>query len=367
MKSLTVSMTPAFYYEGDWLLRAQLRCLSEQVAKDFTVLLIDPHFSKRNGYMDELRQHYKLDIVHVPYTPNQNIAKRLDCAVFNAAYCYSESPRIVRYSCWRFVTPDFTKCCLESKGNVDFYFHSCHPKSAPHAETNHDTTIWNFGSDRVDWNAIPKVAGRPGATWGVESDKDSPSTLFPVNGYGNYMVMREQWLGVNGCNEAQCNTAHYEDMEFCIRARNAKLQCERKAHKLYRLHHWYGSFSGRANLKPDHDFKKNCGACEKASQTLEPNRFDWPRRAAAGEIELFERDRAWVCKACFLCGPMYSKDPSEHLTAISRRGITQAPIIPKYKIGRNIRILTADMDGKSLADKIEIYNRSWTDRRYYAI
>ena len=35
MKPLTVAMTPSFFYEGDNLLRAQLKCLSKQKAKDF--------------------------------------------------------------------------------------------------------------------------------------------------------------------------------------------------------------------------------------------------------------------------------------------------------------------------------------------
>lgn len=361
-------MTPAFLMEGDWLLRAQLKCLSDQKAKDFSVLLIDPHFSTRHHYMPSLASKYRLHITHVPYTPNQFIAKRLDCAIFNAAYCYSESPRIVRYSCWRFVTPDFTRVCLESKTNVDFRFHSCAPTVPALADshTAHNLSIWNGKSDHVNWEAIPRKAGEKGATWGKDSDIDVSAELFPTNCYGNYMVFREQWLKLNGTDETWSNTAHYEDMDFCLRARNAGMTCSRSALKLFRLHHLYGNHSQRANVPPDHAFKPNCPACEQACQTLEPQRFDLKARAAKGEIELFEEQGVWVCKTCFLCGPIYHADCGEHLIAhVSRKKITRANIIPKYKIGRNLAAVVADMDGKHLGAKVEVFNRSWYDERYY--
>jgi len=88
-------------------------------------------------------------------------------------------------------------------------------------------------SDVVDWSAVPSRAGEKGATWGRDSDADEPTALFPRNAYGNYMVFRDQWLSINGTNEAVTNTCHYEDIDFCVRARNAKLVCSRKAQKLY--------------------------------------------------------------------------------------------------------------------------------------
>lgn len=365
---LTVSMTPAFYFEGDWLLRAQLRCLSEQKAKDFNVILIDPHFSKRSVYMAELEEKYRLNIVHVPYRPNQSIAKKLDCSIFNAPYCYSESSRIVRYSCWRFVRPDWTEICLNSKTNVDFYFHSCAPpgfSGFQHIETNHNTSIFNLQNDVVNWDSVPNKAGLPGATWNTESDTDKPVSLFPNNCYGNYMVLRDQWLAINGNDEVFTNTAHYEDMDFCIRSANAGMMAERKAHKLYRLHHWYGAFSGRANVIPDHSFRSPCSECENATSVLEPNRFDIKERVQKGELKLFRGPQVWVCKTCHLSGPIYHADCGEHTEAIRLSKRTRSTILSEFKIGRNLNILTADMDGKSLSDKVAIFNDSWTNPKYY--
>lgn len=362
-KELTVAMTPSFLYEGDYLFKAQLRCLSEQINKNFTVLVIDSHYSKRKDYMPELAEHYGLQIVHVPYMPNPNVAKKLDCAIFNAPYCYSESPRIVRYSCWRFVRPDFTDICLNSQGNVDFYFHSIEPTNINnrHEATGHNTSIWDFGSDEVHWDRMPK-SGEKGATWTHHSETDAPATLFPKNAYGNYMVLRKDWLRINGCEEF-FSTTHFEDMDWTLRARNAGIECERKALKLYRLHHQYGGHAGRSNVPTDHAFKKPCEACETASLIAEPKRYDLVRRFEAGELELFQ-DK-WICKTCYLSGAVYHADAGEYCNNLEWSGRTLSTINPKYKIGRNLQILTADMDGKTLEEKIAIYNDSWTNEKYY--
>jgi len=367
MTELTIGMTPAFLYPGDMLLAAQLRCLSEQEARDFNVLLVDAHYQKRKGYIPELAERYKLNITHVPYVPNLHVAKRLDCAVFNAPYCYSESPKIVRYSCWRFARPDFTKVCLESKTNVDFRFHSIEPtsKENTHPDTNHNTDIWDMTSDVVKWDKVSRKAGVGGGTWGSDSDKDGDADLFPTNAYGNYMVFRDQWLKLNGCDEAFTNVAHYEDMDFCARARNAGMKCSRRAHRLYRIHHWYGNHSGRANIPTDHAFKQNCPECEAACNVLEPKRFDIKARKDKGEIDVLSDHGVWVCKTCNLCGPVYHTGCHEHTERIGRLKLTRSNVITKYLIGRRLDILTADMDGKSLSEKVELYTASWGNPRYY--
>lgn len=366
---LTVALTPAFRFggDGDWLLRAQLKCLSEQTFKDFGVLLVDPHYNKRRDYMHDLSDCYKLNITHLPYTPNLRVAKRLDCAVFNAPYCYSESPRIVRYSCWRFVKPNFTEACMSAKHCVDFYFHNFEPptRDSMHPITNHDARVWDMRSDVVHWDKIPKKAGEPGAAWTSHSDRDEPVRPFPLNACGNYMVPREDWLKVNGCDEAIFSSEHWEDQDFCLRAKLAGLMCERRAHIVFRAHHLYGSHAGRANEVPDYgEFKPVCDKCEKAEYTPKPDRRELKRRIKQGEIFFFSQ--VWVCRECSYAGPVFHASESEYSDYILRNRITRSNIIPGVKLGRNLRILSGDMDGKSLQEKVEIFNRSWSDERYYA-
>ncbi len=366
MARLTVGMTPTFLFPGDWLLRAQLRCLSQQVDKDFDVYLIDSHYSSRVDLVPRYADEYGLDVVHVPYRPNTRVAKRLDCAVFNAPYLYSESPRIVRLSCWRFVRPDFTKVCAESPTNVDFYFHNCKPKRPEdaHPETDHSLSIWNTKSDVVNWDQIPRC-GDAGAAWTSDSEQDAEAELMPLNCFGNYMIFRDTWLQLNGCDEVFTNTEHWEDQDFCARARNLGVQCSRVSHKMYRLHHKYGLHAGRSNVPPDYEFKKPCVRCDRADKVKTPNRYDTRARASRGEVDLFERHKIWVCKTCFLAGPDWRVEVSEASTNAASKGIVKAPILPEYRIGRNLLVLAADMEGKPLREKIEIYNDSWDNERYY--
>lgn len=366
MKPLTVGMTPAFFYPGDNLLRAQLRCLSDQSAKDFDVLLVDPHYNKRKSYIPELAEKLKLDIKHVPYVPNLAVAKRLDCAVFNAPYVFSESPKIVRYSCWRFVGPEFTRKCLEAKHSVDFYFHNVEPptRDSMHPITNHNALVWNINSDVVNWDAMPRKAGDPGASWTSHSDHDQPLQPFPLNCFGNYMVPREDWLNLNGCDEVVFSSEHFEDQDFCNRANLAGMQCERKAHQMWRLHHLYGSHSGRSNELPDYGaFRPICKNCEAVEYIPKPMRRDLVGRTRRGEINIY--GQVWVCKDCGYAGPVFHKDENEYQHWVKRNRRTRSNIIPSEKLGRNLRILAADMDGKSLDEKVAIFRDSWHSERYY--
>lgn len=366
--ALTVAMTPTFYTAGDKLFRAQLRCLSEQEFKDFDVLLIDSHYQKRKGYINELAEKYKLNLVHVPYTPNLGVAKLLDCAIFNAPYCFSESPKIVRYSCWRFVRPSFTRICVESKIPVDFYFHNVAPPEPhwAHPESHHNTLVWSGNDDVVNWspNAMPSNARSPGAQWGSWDDNDSRPMPFPLSACGNYMIPRETWLNLNGCDEAIFSSEHWEDQDFCLRAQLAGLTAWRKAHVMYRMHHVYGGHSGRANIEPDFGkFRELCDECKSAEHIQKPNRRRLRERIA--RKSLWSDGRVWVCPTCFYCGPVFHADEGEYAQQTRSLKKTCSNIIPQFRLGRNLRRLVDDMDGKSLAEKCEIYAKSWHDSRYY--
>lgn len=365
---LTVAMTPAFFFEGDWLLRAQLKCLSEQTYRDFEVMLIDPHYSKRRLTVGEMAEHYKLNITHIPYFPNLDAARKLDCSVFNAPYLFSESPNIVRLSCWRFVRPNFTEICARASFAIDFYFHNVEPptRDSMHIVTNHDARIWDMKSDVVNWDKIPAKAGRPGASWGADSDTNSVSMIFPRNAYGNYMVPRREWIRLNGCDEVIFSSEHWEDQDFCNRAHRAGIPAMRRAHVMYRLHHLYGGHAGRANVKPDFgDFRQMCEKCAAVEHEPKPERRDLKRRMANGELLTFGSGRCWVCKECHYSGPIFHADEGEYFKTLERDSITRSNILPMVKLGRNLEILAADMDGKSLGAKVEIFQNSWHLERYY--
>lgn len=129
----------------------------------------------------------------------------------------------------------------------------------------------------------------------------------------------------------------------------------------------YGKYSGRSNELPDFgEFKKICPKCEAVEYTQKPNRRELKRRIRAGEISL-PNSHVWVCNECFYCGPVFHEDEGEYHAYLRREKVTRSNIIPAFKLGRNLRILAADMDGKSLQEKVDIFERSYHDERYYQL
>ncbi len=219
-------------------------------------------------------------------------------------------------------------------------------------------------SDEVRWDLMPKKGGEPGASWTEHSDVYSAMQPFPLNCYGNYCVPRTDWLSINGCDEAIFSSEHWEDQDFCLRANLSGMKCERKPLKMFRLHHTYGQHSGRSNLVPDFgSFKKICPKCEAVEYIQKPKRRELVRRIQSGEVTAY--DAVWVCNDCSYCGPIFHADEGEYQQHVRRTRKIRATIIKEKMIGRNLRILAGDMDGKSLGAKVEIFNGSWVEPRYY--
>lgn len=389
---LTIGMTPAFYDQDNILLRTQLNCLSKQTVKDFDVWLIDPHYAKRKDIIPELSERYKLNIVHVPYAPNIYISKLLDCSIFNAVYCYSRAPRIVRYSCYRFVRPDFVDRILSSQENVNLEFYSLNVgqcldeerrrKNGEDIEYSKHKIVWNFESDEVNWNKIPDGPGVDNhgqytgdennslARWGTEAMVDTDIISTPLNCYGNIMWWRHLWFDINGTNEVFTNFEHWEDCDFCVRAKIADHKVKRLSKLMYRLYHTYGKYSQRSNVEVDVPLRPMCDKCKKfridVSCTGEKRKIEFKKRIELEEIQIFYDEQIWMCKECLLTGPVWFNDPNEYTNNVIRFGLKKATILSDQKIGRNLKILSEDMDRyTNLYDKIDIFNDSWTNRKYY--
>lgn len=364
IKSLTVAMTPAFWDDNHYLLKMQLKTLSTQRDKDFDVFIIDPHYNKRKNIIPELAEYYKLDIKHIPYIPNTRIAKKLDCSIFNAAYCYSQSPRIVRFSCYRFVRDNFTELCnlAENMINVDFYTNNIRPDYNIESQVKRFHDIWNFNGDEINWNLVPNDCNDELAAWTKESDIDTEIVPHPGSCWGNYMIWRDNWLSINGTDEVFSNTDHYEDIVFNARAKRAGFKTKRRKAVMYRLHHQHGAFSQRANKETDVPCKVMCDKCKKTTSVNEGRKLV-PHRIFDNELKYFPEDMIVVCNTCGLSSP--STDSTTYCNFVKNNRI-YATILPEVKIGRNLQILCEDMDKcGSLESKVEIFNDSWENPRYY--
>jgi len=135
---------------------------------------------------------------------------------------------------------------------------------------------------------------------------------------------------------------------------------------MYRMHHLYGSHSGRSNILPDWDkFMDPCEECQKVEHNPKPERRDLKRRISNGELLVFGHGRTWVCKKCHYCGPIFHADEGEYFKHLADFHVTRSNILPAVNLGRNLRTLAADMDGKNLSTKVEIFHESWNNPKYY--
>ncbi len=135
---------------------------------------------------------------------------------------------------------------------------------------------------------------------------------------------------------------------------------------MYRMHHLYGSHSGRSNILPDWGkFMDPCEECQKVEHNPKPDRRDLKRRIAKGDLLTFGYNRTWVCKTCYYCGPIFHADEAEYWKTLDTYHYTRSNILPMVKLGRNLEVLAHDMDGKSLGQKVEVFNDSWTNAKYF--
>lgn len=381
-------MTPSFWDDEQILLRAQLKCLSLQTCKDFDLWLIDPHYQKRKNIIPELAAKFRLDIKHVPYAPNTRIAKHYDCAIFNAPYCYSKARIIARYSCYRFARPTFIEAIagLPDGVNADFYMHAVgHDISVPGVDVSPEAKhrlVWDFNSEDYNWDLVPvssgyddnhKFCGDPSlclGNWPKFMDKDAPPAVVPLNIYGNIAWRRDQWMQLNGTNEVITNASHWEDLDFDCRAQNAKQMVARFAHLLYRHFHYYGKLNQRSTIPVDVPFKPFCDECRKI---LIDNGGDvgFGHQVNMGlksfRLRHYYQHRAWVCSECLLSGPVYDETGLDHyFFHLQDMGITRAPILSNELIGRNLLTVANEMDKvSSLSSKVDIYNDSWVNPKFY--
>jgi hypothetical protein len=382
----SVSMTPSFWDNEQIFLRTQLKCLSEQTVKDFDVWLIDPHYNKRKDIIPELANRFKLDIKHIPYSPNTHIAKNVDCSIFNAGYCYSESPINIRYSCYRFVRNNFIESVLNSPKDVNIDFHMlcvgpCIYEYSNNLPYEKHKTVWNFDSEDVNWENIPTESGYDElnfprkdnlnslGNWHRMSDVNTDIITVPMNLYGNIAWYRNQWLELNGTNEVITNFSHWEDLDFDCRAGNANQKVIRKTGLLYRLWHQYGKFSQRSNIEVDVPYVSPCNKCKDLSLGFSDEEYGKRLgiRITNNELEIFGDSLSWVCKDCKLSGPIYgSLGLGTYFDTLSKNKNIKAPVIKKYMIGRNLTILSEKMDREmTLSGKVDIFNSSWTDLKFY--
>lgn len=355
MKPLTIGITLATWQDSHILLRMMLNSLSQQTVKDFDIIIVDHFYENRIEAVKELAEHYKLDILHMPFIPATHYAKRyMDMSVFQTAFVMSESERVCRLSEYRFVSPEFVERILATPGNLDFFYHDL-------AGASFD--VWDEESDFINWRKVPFFP--------QTQVIDEP---YPLNAYGNYCHVREQWLAINGFQD-NLGPFHWEDQDFNARASKVGQRSSRLPNLMFRIYHTYPSNQQRATRPLLHPFKDVCGKCQ---QTVDRFYAEWkPGYNDSHWSKYFMyRDRSeisyeeqqgflWLqCNECKFTLPILENGDVQGIL-LGMPDYKQSPIGLFGNVGRNMRTLSEDLRGKSWSDKIVIHEDSWTNPKYY--
>jgi len=359
MSPLTFAVTLADWTDKQDMLRMMLNCLKSQTCHDFDVILADHHYDARRSVVAELSEHCSFNVWHTPVNPAPHVARRyMDCSVFNVGWVMSEAKRCVRYSEWRFLSPDFVATLLSEPADlfIDFDFHCLH-----------DEAPWDRTTGDIMWDRVPDFGSKT---------KNYPIT--PSNCYGNVALSREKWLDVNGFNEVSFNFYHWEDIDYSARCSNSGYAAKRIVQKMVRMHHDYGQYPNRANRKVEREFKPICSACSDlisyassnvgvdddsigiVSESQWSSLFD----ARYPQVKRVDQGRkSWhVCQKCNFIFPCVT--PDGNLDYVFGDPEYKTSPIDVSGSGRNLRNLSDDLKGLSWPDKIELYKNSWENPRY---
>lgn len=352
MIPLTYAVTLADWTPQQDMLRMMLRCLGDQTCQDFDVILADHHYDARKSSVDELSKNYKFKIHHIPIIPAPHVAKHyIDCSVFNVGWILSDAERCIRYSEWRLCKPELTEILLKKPADlfVDLGYHDIP-----------EDDVWDRESGEINWSRVP--------TYKLENELHD---TVPSNCYANNTISREKWIQVNGFNEVDFNFFHWEDIDYCGRCQNSGFRAERIYNMMYRIRHGYGNLPNRSVRMPERLFKPICPKCDALINYIRyyvgsVTHRQWGDffKARGSHIEIIRRKgRVWlVCKECnFVLPYIGTEDICNFVT--KDKSYTKAPIGVSGS-GRNMEILSADLAGKSMQDKLEIYKDSWTNERY---
>ncbi len=373
-----VSYIMATFFYVDGLLESQLLNLNNQTNKNFEVVIVDPHFFKRD--ISSLVDKLSYNVIHVPFYANLKVPKCFDYSIFNNGFLLSNTEKVVIFQDWRYVHPNLTSLIIEnySYDFIDLYWQM----PGPYYYNIFDNKVMNMEKDDyVGDSSIDDIYGMLKNGDYVNIDIEDLTNRDSFQSWGHYCINKSLWIEVNGIDEVSTNTKHYADLDINRRLNNyynsRKKEINIKVYKNVMMrvgHSKHGGgdeFRGGSHITLDYKYNKdhsNCNIC--SSKSLPGISHDDYYHHVIENVkngnyyELYNSDDLIIgfqCKKCNLIGEVphwYEKIPSLREQALIGVGVGD------YKLGRNLKTIQNKIENKTLSEKIDILKDSWYNLDY---
>ena len=332
----------------------QLRSLLTAQRRDFDVVFVDPYRSEaRRELLRRVEGETGVRCVWFSYALPP-MPRAYDWAAWNSAVLLSQSDRVFRYQQRRLMAHGILDLLSEIGGNVGFRRHQL---------VAHDGMLWADGIARPwrdDWTLDTRVP--------FMMDMSN----FPGNSYGDWVVVRRDFLEVNGIDEVATLLPHYEDSDMEMRWRIAHRLGKVGGFRLLsqamfrmgdmvspasRARHgnggnWAFRKDGREALT---QWQRPCTNCYAAYDAL--SRGDNADAEFLGETN----GQEWYKCAC---GGVFHKQSHPHFKEMQNRmeagNLYKATVGVDGRFGRNLQAIADVLDGiEGVEDRVEELNRSW--------
>lgn len=381
---LSYLMVPMYYVEG--LLESQLLNLSYQTNQNFEVIIVDPHYNKREKSLQKLFGYLKYNIVYSRYYPHPTIPKQYDYSLWNNCVLLSNTDSVTLFQDFRYSHPELTSFFIINKEKyLKIEWQVCNG-----VETN----IKN-GNNFIDIN---KKDIQDMCLCGIYPESiniEKKSTI--LNNWGHYIINKDLWIELNGIDEHITSLHHYADLDLNARMTNYYdlNEIDKTAttikNAMIRVAHNRNLSSSKLTTKFRNGFsteqfdnitKQPCKECSNLHLYGDINYFDYVIELVnSGKYTLI--DRKPLCEkfketnndkldkkndfVVVQCNTCYTTSESQFWWIRTKNKKFKASIgigCGKNKLGRNLSRINEDIQNISAKEKIEILKDSWT-KEYY--
>lgn len=358
--NLTVFI-PAYNYSDDYD-DYQLNSLANQTCKSFNLLFVDPHCSdQRKLKIEEFQKKFGIKSLYFPYQRDPH-PRTWDWAIMNVPFMLMENSHILRYQQHRIIHKKLIEEVIKSEENKGFQRFNCEFNETLFPLMNDEKGHLTSGYNKLPIEYSLKESCFTGEiTSSIQND--------PGSCYGDWCLKIEDFLKINGVDEATTAVYHFEDIDFNLRwdiARDIGLLSPVKM--FFGL---MGYFDGKLRNKNVKSIKKTayeieCINCKKYS-------YDFIWRMNEGDIAEGEFEnigikfgKEWF--KCKECGIVILKAGKPHFSAFKDRMIQEKVFKASIGVGnygRDLNKIRSDvLNTNDFNQKVEIINNSWTNQNY---